>query len=244
MLFIEQCWRFLKPGGTLAVVVPDGVLTNSSAQYVRDWMEEHYRIVSVVSLPQDAFKATDAGVKSSVLFLQKLTEKQTEQIQAAKEKVQNRLWDKPDYGEAITQLEAERDAIIKKQLGFNPETIDWNSEANLKNRDGQLAETDLFGDPKQVRKLVLKTEEFRFWKTELTKDYAERITEIKENLQDEYQTELARDVTDYPIFMAIAEQIGYDATGRKTAANDLDTIADELSRFIGDIKSGRDRFFA
>jgi type I restriction enzyme M protein len=30
VLFIEQCWNFLKPGGFLAIVIPDGILTNSS----------------------------------------------------------------------------------------------------------------------------------------------------------------------------------------------------------------------
>jgi type I restriction enzyme M protein len=244
VLFIEQCWHFLKPGGMLAVVVPDGVLTNSSAQYVRDWMEEHYRIVAVVSLPQDAFKATDAGVKSSVLFLQKLTDAQTEQIQHAKEKLQNRLWEKPDYRTAIATLEAERDALVKGHQGFDPETIDWESDENVKTRNGEAVDADLFGNAKQYRKLIEKTAEFRVWKAELTKDYAERISDIKENLQDEYQAELNREVTNYPIFMAIAEQIGYDASGRKTAVNELDTIADELSRFITDINNGRDRFFA
>ena len=71
VLFIEQCWNFLKEGGFLAIVVPDGVLTNSSLQYVRDNIEEWYRIVAVVSMPQTAFAHTGAGVKSSVLFLRK-----------------------------------------------------------------------------------------------------------------------------------------------------------------------------
>jgi type I restriction enzyme M protein len=69
VLFIEQCHRFLKPGGYLAMVIPDSILTNSSMQYVRDWIEERWRIVAVVSLPQFAFAANGAGVKSSVLFL-------------------------------------------------------------------------------------------------------------------------------------------------------------------------------
>ncbi|RCR66403.1 restriction endonuclease subunit M [Larkinella punicea] len=249
VLFIEQCWRFLKPGGRLAVVVPDGVLTNSSAQYVRDWMEEHYRIVAVISLPQDAFKATDAGVKSSVLFLQKLTEKQTEHIQHAKQKLQNRLWEKPDYSQAIAKLEAERDRIMKNHQGFDASLINWESEENLKNLKGQAIDPGLFDKAKQPlggpnRKLIEKTEEYRAWKAEITKEHSERITELKENLQDEYQAELARDVANYPIFMAIAEQIGYDATGRKTGVNELDTIAEELKGFIADIDSGRDRFFA
>ncbi|MCB0540593.1 MAG: restriction endonuclease subunit M, partial [Bacteroidetes bacterium] len=80
VLFIEQCWNFLKPGGFLAIVIPDGVLTNSSLQYVRDNIEDWYRIVGVVSMPQTAFAHTGAGVKSSVLFLRKWDKKTTSNI--------------------------------------------------------------------------------------------------------------------------------------------------------------------
>ncbi len=133
VLFIEQCYRYLKPGGMLAIVVPDGLLTNSSAQYVREWIEEHYRIIAVVSLPQDAFKANDAGVKSSVLFLKKLNGEQTEQIKTAKEKLQERLWQKPAYNIEIRKLEAERTATLKTHRGFNYKNINWESEDNIKN---------------------------------------------------------------------------------------------------------------
>jgi len=81
VLFIEQCHHFLNDGGYLAIVIPDGVLTNSSLQYVRDQIEDWYRIVAVVSLPQTAFTATGAGVKSSVLFLRKYSANKTHALQ-------------------------------------------------------------------------------------------------------------------------------------------------------------------
>lgn len=91
ILFIEQCHQFLVEGGYLAIVVPDGVLTNSSLQYVRDGVEDRYRIVAVVSLPQTAFQATGAGVKSSVLFLRKHSQSKTEKIQGQKLICKNEL---------------------------------------------------------------------------------------------------------------------------------------------------------
>jgi len=72
ILFIERIWQFLKPGtGRAAVVLPDGILTNSSLQYVRDFILEKFRLLAVVSLPQTAFSHFGAGVKSSLVFLQK-----------------------------------------------------------------------------------------------------------------------------------------------------------------------------
>jgi len=116
-LFVERCLEFLRPGtGRMGIVLPDGILTNSSLQYVRDFIMERAQILAVVSLPQFAFTHFGAGVKSSLVFLRKKSE-----------------------GESLAK---------------------------------------------------------------------------------------------YPIFMAMAEQIGYDATGRKISQNDLNKIAEEYHKFI------------
>ena len=78
ILFLERIHQFLKPGeGRAAVVLPDGILTNSSLQYVRDWLLQHFQLLAVVSLPQTAFSHFGAGVKASVVFLRKRTENET-----------------------------------------------------------------------------------------------------------------------------------------------------------------------
>jgi galactitol-specific phosphotransferase system IIC component len=41
----------------------------------------------------------------------------------------------------------------------------------------------------------------------------------------------------YDIFMAIAEEIGYDATGKQTQNNELDFIGQELSKFISQLEN-------
>jgi type I restriction enzyme M protein len=71
ILFIERCLDFLKLDGKMAIVLPDGILTNSSLQYVRDFIMEKSQILAVVSLPQFAFTHFGAGVKSSLVFVRK-----------------------------------------------------------------------------------------------------------------------------------------------------------------------------
>jgi type I restriction enzyme M protein len=72
ILFIERCMDFLKPGtGQMAIVLPDGILTNSSQQYVRDFLMEKAQLLAVVSLPPFAFSHFGAGVKSSLVFVRK-----------------------------------------------------------------------------------------------------------------------------------------------------------------------------
>ena len=72
ILFLERIHTFLKPGaGRAAIVLPDGILTNSSLQGVRQWLLDHFQLLAVVSLPQFAFSYYDAGVKASIVFLRR-----------------------------------------------------------------------------------------------------------------------------------------------------------------------------
>src|SRR5665647_24644 len=105
ILFIEQCYNFLNFGGYLAIVVPDGILTNSSLQYVRSMIEDKFRIVAIVSLPQTAFTATGAGVKSSVMFLKKLEVKQSEQLQNKIIEIQLNLKNQFNYLKKVEEWE-------------------------------------------------------------------------------------------------------------------------------------------
>ena len=69
ILFIERIWNLLKPAtGRAAIVIPDGILTNSSLQGVRDFLLEYFQINAVVSLPQTAFAHFGTGVKASIVF--------------------------------------------------------------------------------------------------------------------------------------------------------------------------------
>lgn len=69
---LERCLQLLKPGGRMAMVIPDSVLSNKNTQYVRDWLAEHAVIRSIVSLPSETFSPFGANIKTSVLVLRKL----------------------------------------------------------------------------------------------------------------------------------------------------------------------------
>jgi type I restriction enzyme M protein len=78
ILFLERVHSFLKPGtGRVAIVLPDGILTNSSLQGVRDWLLKRFQLLAVVSLPQFAFSHYDAGVKASIVLMRRLKKKET-----------------------------------------------------------------------------------------------------------------------------------------------------------------------
>ena len=212
VLFIEQDYKFLKEGGYLAIVLPDGILTNSSMQYVRTQIEDWFRIVAVVSMPQTAFMANGAGVKSSVLFLKKWTKIESDQLVNTKKSIECRLLSDNDY-------------LVQRQT--------WDKEVKQKQKEKA---NEIKGKQKISATDAKKTEEYKSWNADLLTEYATKVEELKSTLTEAYQQAKRRELKDYPIFMAIAENIGYDATGKKTTTNELDMIGEELKKFIDTIK--------
>lgn len=85
VLFIEACYDYLKDGGKMAIVLPDGILGNPNMLAVREWILDRFQILASIDLAVEAF-LPQVGVQASLLFLQKKTE---EQRQLAQEKVEN-----------------------------------------------------------------------------------------------------------------------------------------------------------
>ncbi|MBU4189961.1 MAG: N-6 DNA methylase [Candidatus Thermoplasmatota archaeon] len=80
IMFIERCLQLLDNHGRMAIVLPDGDLTNSSLEYIREFIKQKARVLAVVSLPPETFIPHGTGVKASVLFLQKLSEEELENL--------------------------------------------------------------------------------------------------------------------------------------------------------------------
>lgn len=70
ILFIERNLNFIKPGGRMAIVLPQGRFNNSSDKDIREYLADQCRILAVVGLHGNVFKP-HTGTKTSVLFVQK-----------------------------------------------------------------------------------------------------------------------------------------------------------------------------
>jgi type I restriction enzyme M protein len=70
LLFIERNLDMLKPGGRMAVVLPQGRFNNASDKRVRDYIMERCRVLAVVGLHPNTYRP-HTGTKTSVLFVQK-----------------------------------------------------------------------------------------------------------------------------------------------------------------------------
>lgn len=74
ILFLERFIQLAKPGGWIAIVIPDGILTNSNADYVREYISKKAIVEAIISLPRNTFKNAGTSAKTSILFLRKLKE--------------------------------------------------------------------------------------------------------------------------------------------------------------------------
>ncbi len=205
------------------MVIPDGILTNSSVQYVRDQIEAQYRIIAVVSLPQTAFAATGAGVKSSVLFLKKHTANQTKAINDARQGIKDLIKEKHSFLSKLAKLDKAKRDDIKNLKGFE-RTAEVEAEIEAAKAEGKKLED---------------TAAYAAWKKQVGDSYNEKIDALKYQLSEEYAEATRAQLPDYDIFMAIAEDIGYDATGRDTKTNELESIGKALAEFIGEIEANQ-----
>ncbi|HEY9631228.1 MAG TPA: N-6 DNA methylase [Coleofasciculaceae cyanobacterium] len=115
ILFIERCVQWLKPGtGRMGIVLPDGILGNPGAEYIRWWILRETQVLASIDLPVEIF-IVDANVNilTSLLFLRrkapdekKQAEKPYDVFMAVAEKVGfdrrgNKLYKRKPSGEEI-----------------------------------------------------------------------------------------------------------------------------------------------
>jgi type I restriction enzyme M protein len=113
ILFIERCLRLLKPGGRMAIVLPQGKFNNSTLAYIREWILRRARVLAVVGLHPNTFKP-HTGTKTSILFLQKYTDAELARMQTIEDSIRSRC---PNYSE-----------ILKKLIATSPEGADLAEE--------------------------------------------------------------------------------------------------------------------
>jgi type I restriction enzyme M protein len=77
VLFIERCLKWLKPGGRMGIVLPNGILGNPAAEYIRAWILRHAFVLASIDLPVEVFIVeANVNVLTSLLFLRRKTEEE------------------------------------------------------------------------------------------------------------------------------------------------------------------------
>jgi len=156
VLFIERILKMLKPGGRAAIVLPQGKFNNSSLAFIREWILKKALLLAVVGLHPNTFKP-HTGTKTSVLFVQKYTQQQLDQIATVHDQVASAC---PDYAADIQALLTQHAAEIPEDA--LPEAIaDLLAETFAEPESEDSAETDAELDEDNADAPVILSDEER-----------------------------------------------------------------------------------
>ncbi len=152
ILFLNRCLQFIRQGGRIAIVLPQGILNNTNAEYIRRFVIDQARILAVVGLHGNSFKP-HTGTKTSVLFLQKYTDKEKQTIQETKAKYEGEWegfianlkdkykgvnWAKPTNEEGLTE---ELKSFIETYFGTVEELEEEETEEGEQSEEKETKAT-------------------------------------------------------------------------------------------------------
>ena len=89
--FVERFLRLAKPGGMVAMIVPDSILSSDQLAPLRSWFMQNAQILAVVTLPRHVFTGVGAKAATGIVFARRYTEaerRKNEQGRAAGAKSQ------------------------------------------------------------------------------------------------------------------------------------------------------------
>ncbi|MCB9694492.1 MAG: N-6 DNA methylase [Alphaproteobacteria bacterium] len=75
VLFIQRAVEWLRPGGRMGIVLPNGILGNPGDEPIRQWILRHCWVLASVELPVEVFVAeANVNILTSLLFLKRKTD--------------------------------------------------------------------------------------------------------------------------------------------------------------------------
>lgn len=115
ILGLERSVEFLKPGGRIAIVLPEGILTNQRLQHVRDWLHEHLDIAAIIEFPRHAFAPLGANIATcAIVAYRKGSPRQSVPKRTLMLAIENLGYDAS--GRAVAGSEAEAAATLVQQF--------------------------------------------------------------------------------------------------------------------------------
>jgi len=136
-LFIESALGFLKPGGIMGVVIPDGILNNPGLRFLRSWLLNRSRLIASIDLPKETFAANGGVDNASVLILQKLSIDEIRRISDGQHDKSNVFMAKPRtcgidkrgspvflrHADGLEMLDDNRERIVDDEVSLVPESF-------------------------------------------------------------------------------------------------------------------------
>jgi len=183
VLFVDYMAEHLTPTGKAAIIVPEGIIFQSGTAYKslrKKLVEENY-LVGVISLPAGVFNPY-AGVKTSILWLDRALAKRTDKILFAKLSndgfdlgAQRRPIKQNDMPQAFRNIIRYKESLLSGNL-FNTDSFPGFLVTD-KNKVAADTDYNLSGERYRISDKVLKTR-FKIFRIEeiIDLEFGSRIT--------------------------------------------------------------------
>lgn len=242
IIFIERNINFLREGGRMAIVLPQGRLNNTNDLFIRNFLFGKARILAVVGLHGNTFKP-HTGTKTSVIFLQKYTREELDEIRAIENRHaaewDNHLADLTALSERAELTEEDLPPLLFSFLqaefetgeveageGETEEAAEVETDEELTERIENLqAQLDAMqgrakgkADLKRALAEAQRKLASRTLKGQL--DYLLQDEKLLARYRESWLAEKAAEELDYPIFFAVSEKAGKDNSGEPVYKKD------------------------
>jgi type I restriction enzyme M protein len=192
ILFLERSLQLTKPGGRIAIVLPQGLLNNTQTEYIRRFVTDQARILAVVGLHGNTFKP-HTGTKTSVLFLQKYTNEENQKIQAIKAKYEKEWEDfigglKVEYREISWDKPIDEERLPEELKSFIESYFEFWEESGEQEEESEVEENEESKRKKSLQVLVEKMVEQQTLLNEKQDELNKAPNNGKEELRKEVRT--------------------------------------------------------
>ena len=125
VVFVEQCLRYLKPGGLLGIILPRSVITNLSLKEARCAIGSQGYLESAIGLPPETFSASGTQTNTMILFIRRYKSKSelTEKIKIPFVEIENVGFDATGRWRSGSQLSGVAEVLRSAKQGVSASKI-------------------------------------------------------------------------------------------------------------------------
>lgn len=217
VLFMERCFRLLKKGGRMGMVLPEGVLNNKNLAAVREYFEGRAKLILICSIPQDVFIAAGATVKPSLVFMRRFTEEEETEYDKCKK-------------EAAIEITALHQTEIDSLTGTiaTCDTLTDSLKDDLKDARGRLKQAQKNKKDTVAIQAEIDSIQQEQKDNKDEKKAAEKALAVLKKLIDEEIKPVVKKKFDYDIPIAKVEDAGITTTGAASEGNQLPALVEEF----------------
>jgi len=106
VFFMERFVRLARPGGLIAVIVPESIVASDRLAPLRRWLAGRIDLLASISLPQKVFTGVGANAKTTILFARQSAQKQADPnrlVLLTAPRLDSPLWSLENYLESVLQ---------------------------------------------------------------------------------------------------------------------------------------------